>query len=158
MNDLRPARPDESEAVTALVQRAYAPYIALLGRRPAPMDDDFAARIARGQAHVLEREGRIVALAVLELRPDHLWIDDLAVDPALHGQGIGRMLLGFAEETARRLGLAELRLLTNVAMTRNRAIYAKAGFAEVEQRVEDGMHRVFMNRILAGSGTGTAAG
>ena len=136
--------------MTALVQRAYAPYVALLGRRPAPMDDDFAARIARGQAHVLERDGHVVALAVLEARADHLWIEDLAVDPALHGQGIGRALLAFAECEARRRGLAELRLLTNAAMTRNRAIYAHAGFVEMEERVEDGRRRVFMTRTFMG--------
>lgn len=146
----RLARAEEAGAVTALVQRAYAPYVASLGRRPAPMDDDFAARIARGQAHVLERDGQVVALAVLEARADHLWIEDLAVDPALHGQGFGQALLAFAESEAHRLGLAELRLLTNAAMTRNRAIYARAGFVEVEERVEEDRHRVFMRRALMG--------
>ena len=69
---MRPARAEEAAAIKALVERAYAPYVPLLGRRPAPMDDDFAARIAHGQAHVLERDGAIVALAVIEDRGDHL--------------------------------------------------------------------------------------
>ncbi|TPG60410.1 GNAT family N-acetyltransferase [Roseomonas nepalensis] len=150
MSALRPARPEEAEAVRALVQRAYAPYVPLLGRRPAPMDDDFAARIARGQAHVLERDGALVALAVIEARGDHLWIEDLAVEPGRHGQGIGRALLAFAEAEARRLGLPELRLLTNERMTRNRAIYARAGFTETALREEDGFRRVHMVRRLEG--------
>lgn len=148
MSALRLARPEEAGAVTALVQRAYAPYIPLLGRRPAPMDDDFAARIAQGQAHVLERDGAIVALAVIEDRADHLWIDDLAVDPALHGAGIGRLLLEFCEAEARRRGFGALRLLTNALMARNREIYARAGFVETEERAEEGMRRVYMLRRL----------
>ena len=151
MRGLRPARPQEAEAVHALVQRAYAPYVPLLGRRPAPMDDDFAARIAQGQAHVLERDGTIVALAVIEARADHLWIDDLAVEPAMHGQGIGQQLLAFAEAEARRLGLDELRLLTNERMVRNRAIYARAGFIETAVVEEGGLRRVYMARRLSAS-------
>ncbi|MBI0536632.1 N-acetyltransferase [Roseomonas sp. KE2513] len=151
MNSLRLARPGEAEAVHALVQRAYAPYVPLLGRRPAPMDDDFAARIALGQAHVLERDGTIVALAVIEARADHLWIDDLAVEPAMHGQGIGQLLLAFAEAEARRLGLGELRLLTNERMVRNRAIYARAGFGETDLVEEGGLRRVYMARRLGAS-------
>ncbi|WP_424134667.1 GNAT family N-acetyltransferase [Roseomonas chloroacetimidivorans] len=149
MSPLRLARPEEAAAIKALVERAYAHYVPLLGRRPAPMDDDFAARIAHGQAHVMERDGAIIALAVIEDRADHLWIEDLAVEPALHGQGIGRMLLAFAETEARRLGLRELRLLTNERMERNRAIYAKAGFTETERREEEGFRRVYMVRRLS---------
>ncbi|WP_458094135.1 GNAT family N-acetyltransferase [Roseomonas sp. WA12] len=145
---MRLARAEEAGAIKALVERAYAAYVPLLGRRPAPMDDDFAARIAQGQAHVLERNGVLVALAVIEERGDHLWIDDLAVEPALHGQGIGRMLLAFAEAEARRLGLPALRLLTNERMKRNIAIYARAGFLEVERRETDGFRRVHMLRRL----------
>ncbi|WP_338661372.1 GNAT family N-acetyltransferase [Pararoseomonas sp. SCSIO 73927] len=145
---MRPARPDEAEAIRALVQRAYAPYVPLIGRRPAPMDDDFAARIAQRQAHVMERDGVVIALAVIEARADHLWIENLAVEPGLHGGGIGRALLAFAEAEARRLGLPELRLLTNARMERNRAVYARAGFRETEEREEHGLHRVYMARRL----------
>jgi N-acetylglutamate synthase-like GNAT family acetyltransferase len=149
MSALRLARPEETETIAALVQRAYVQYVPLLGRRPAPMDDDFALRVAHAQAYVLERDGAIVALAVLEDRGDHLWIDNLAVEPTLHGGGTGRALLAFAEEEARRRGLRELRLLTNERMERNRAIYAKAGFVETERREENGLRRVYMARSLS---------
>ncbi|MFC0385426.1 GNAT family N-acetyltransferase [Muricoccus vinaceus] len=152
MSALRPARPEEAELLHALVQRAYAPYVPLIGRRPAPMDDDIAARIAAGQAHVLERGGAILALAVIEARPGHLWIENLAVEPAAHGQGLGRVLLAFAEAEAHRLGLPALRLLTNARMERNRAIYARAGFTEVRESEEGGLHRVHMWRGLDGTG------
>ena len=148
---IRPARLDEAPALHALVERAYGGYVPVLGRRPAPMDDDYAARCAAGEAFVLEREGGGFAGAlVLEDAPDHLWVDNVAVEPALHGRGLGRALLAFAEDEARRRGHAELRLLTNERMTRNIVLYARLGYAETERREEDGLRRVYMTKRLAG--------
>ena len=70
------------------------------------MDDDRAARIAAGQAFVPKREGAPAGLIVVERRGDHPWVDNVAAEPALHGQGLGRALLGFADGEARRLGLS----------------------------------------------------
>ena len=141
---IRPARPGEAAALAGLVERAYAPWVAVIGRRPAPMDDDYAARIAAGEAFVLEADGAIRGLAVLERHPDHLLLDNIAVDPARHGAGDGRLLLDFAEAEARRAGVAELRLYTHAMMARNIALYARRGFAETERRAEKGFERVFM--------------
>ena len=62
---LRPAQTGEAPLLAALVERAYAHYVPVIGRRPAPMDDDYAARIVAGQAHVLECDGRILGLVVI---------------------------------------------------------------------------------------------
>ena len=145
---IRRATAAEWPAVTALVQRAYAPWIAAVGRRPAPMDDDYAARSAAGQTFVLERDGAPAAVLVLEDAPDHLWLDSIAVDPVLQGQGIGRALLTFTEEEARRRSLPEVRLLTHQRMLSNIALYARLGYVETDRRVEDGFARVFMAKRL----------
>jgi ribosomal protein S18 acetylase RimI-like enzyme len=145
---IRRATAADAPAVAALVQRAYAPWIATVGRRPAPMDDDYAARCAAGQAFVLERDGTPAAVLVLDNAPDYLWLDNIAVDPAWQGQGIGRALLTFAEEEARRRNLPELRLLTHQAMLSNIALYARLGYVETDRRVEDGFARVFMAKRL----------
>lgn len=145
---IRRATAAEAPTVTALVQRAYAPWIAAVGRRPAPMDDDYAARCAAGQAFVRECDGAPAGMLVLEDAPDHLWLDTIAVDPAWQGRGIGRALLAFAEEEARRRNLPELRLLTHQAMLSNIALYARLGYVETDRRVEDGFARVFMAKRL----------
>ncbi len=145
---IRRATAAEAPAVAALVQRAYAPWIAAVGRRPAPMDDDYAARCAAYQAFVLERDGAPAAVLVLDDAPGHLWLDNIAVDPAWQGQGIGRALLTFAEEEARRRNLPELRLLTHQTMLSNIALYAQHGYVETDRRVEDGFARVFMAKRL----------
>jgi ribosomal protein S18 acetylase RimI-like enzyme len=145
---IRRATAAEAPAVVALVQRAYAPWIAAVGRRPAPMEDDYAARCAAGQAFVLERDGAPAAVLVLDDAQDHLWLDNIAVDPAWQGQGIGRALLAFAEEEARRRNLPELRLLTHQTMLSNIALYARLGYVETDRRVEDGFARVFLAKRL----------
>jgi len=145
---LRAARPEEADALRALVERAYAGYVPLIGRRPAPMDDDYPARIAAGQATVLERDGAIAALLVLVDEPDHLYLDNIAVDPDAHHQGTGRFLLEHVVAEARRRGLPEVRLVTNEKMLRNIGIYTRFGFEEYARQEMGGYHRVLMRKRL----------
>ena len=53
-----------------------------------------------------------------------LVIENVAVDPARQGEGIGRLLLEFAEEAARRAGIDTVVLYTHEKMTENLALYA----------------------------------
>jgi ribosomal protein S18 acetylase RimI-like enzyme len=145
---IRPARPGEAPLLAAIVECAYGPWVPIIGRRPFPMQDDYAARIAAGQAWVLEDGGTIHGLVVIEAEPDHLMLDNIAVEPARGGMGDGRALLDFVEAEARRRGLPEVRLYTNVLMERNIALYAKRGYVETERRVETGFSRVFMTLRL----------
>lgn len=132
------------------MQRAYAPWVPVTGGRPLPMDDDYAARCAAGQAFVLMQDEAIAGLIVLVDGPDHLWIDNVAVEPAVKGQGLGRMLMAFAEAEARRRALPELRLLTNARMATNIALYTRLGFTETARREEKGRARVYMAKPLSG--------
>ena len=145
---LRPAQTGEAPLLAALVERAYAHYVPVIGRRPAPMDDDYAARIVAGQAHVLECDGRILGLVVIEDQPGHLWLDNIAVEPEARGQGLGGLLLDFVEAEAQRRGFQELRLLTNERMEANLVLYQNRGFTEVERREEKGFRRVFLRKAL----------
>ena len=54
---LRPALPGEAPLLAALAERAYAHYVPVIGRRPAPMDDDYAARIAAGRPALVPERG-----------------------------------------------------------------------------------------------------
>jgi GNAT superfamily N-acetyltransferase len=146
---IRPAAPAEAPLLAAIVEAAYAPWVPIIGRRPMPMEDDYAARIAAGEAWVLEAAGQVQALVVIERHADHLLLDNIAVDPRHQGQGDGRLLLDFVEAEARRLGLAEVRLYTHALMARNIALYAQRGYAETGRRQEKGFARVFMAKRLA---------
>lgn len=141
---IRRARPDEAASLAALVERAYAPWVPVVGRRPKPMDDDYGARATAGEAWVLEEGDAVHGVLVLEQHADHLLLDNVAVEPDRKGKGDGRALLDFAEAEARRSGLPEVRLYTNEKMERNIALYAARGYAETERRREEGFSRVFM--------------
>lgn len=125
---------------------AYAPYIPLIGRPPAPMSEDYASRIAAGEAFVLDDGGAILGIAILIDQPPALMIDNIAIAPNAQGKGLGRAILAHAERTARDKGHKTLRLYTNVAMTRNIAIYRKAGFIETGRHQTDRFHRVDMEK------------
>ncbi|MBO1073113.1 GNAT family N-acetyltransferase [Roseomonas marmotae] len=143
---MRLARPEEASALAALVERAYAPYVPVIGIRPLPMEGDYPARVAAGQAWVLEEDGGILGLLVLEEAPDHLWLDNIAVEPARHGAGIGRQLMRFVLGEAARRGKPEVRLATNEKMARNIGIYRRLGFTEYGRREKLGRRAVLMRR------------
>jgi GNAT superfamily N-acetyltransferase len=147
---MRRARPDEAAAVAALVEAAFAQHVAAVGRRPAPMDDDHAPHIARGDQWVVDQDGALIASMVLLERDDHLVVDNVAVAPGRQGEGLGRALLAFAQDEALRRGRPELRLYTNAAMAGNLVFYPRLGFTEVERRTEHGLQRVFYAKRLVG--------
>lgn len=146
---IRPARAEEAGLLAALVAEAYGHYVARIGREPGPMLDDYAARIASGQAHVAERDGGVLGLVVLEdLADAALLLDNVAVRPAAQGSGVGRMLMLFAEAEARRRGAAMLRLYTHERMVENIALYARVGFVETRRVEEKGFRRVYMEKRI----------
>ena len=146
--EIRAAVAQDADAMRALARRAYEGYVERIGRRPAPMDDDYAARVRDGRAWVARDGGQLIGLIVLVAADDHLLIDNVAVEPARQGTGIGRALLEFASERALNLGLTELRLYTNEAMTENRALYARLGYRETGRRGESGFRRVYFSKAL----------
>ena len=140
--------PADAAEVTALIERAFAAWVPIVGRRPAPMDSDHGAAIAAGQVRLALVGGGLAGVSMLIAHLDHLELDALAVDPAAQGQGIGRALLVDAEAVARRLGLPAIRLCTNQAMASNVTLYLRAGYAETGRGVQHGFARVFMEKTL----------
>jgi ribosomal protein S18 acetylase RimI-like enzyme len=145
---IRLATQDDIAQIVRLVNAAYAKYLDRMEKPPAPMLADYATLIASGEVYVLESGAEIAGLLVIEARDQTLFIENVAVDPAF--QGLGRRLMAFAEQYARERGLRELRLYTNKVMVENLAFYQRLGFVEVERRVDDGYHRVFMRKSLVG--------
>ena len=139
---LRRATAADVDEVTAFVEGSYGHYVGEFGFRPGPMEWDYADEIAGKEFWVVPESGAIEALLALRTETGELWVDNVAVSRALKGQGVGRRLLEFAEQRARELGVPQLRLVTNVLMSENRAIYAHLGWTEGEEITEDGFSRV----------------
>ena len=113
------------------------------------MRDDYVARIAAGEAFVLELDGELRGVLVLIDEADALLLDNMAVDPAAQGQGVGARLLAFAEAEAARRGYADIKLYTNQTMTENVAYYARRGYRETGRGEQAGYNRVFMRKSLS---------
>lgn len=139
-----------------IVERAYAHYVERIGGRPAPMDDDYAIRVSGGLVDVAVKDDELLGLIVLVPVDDSLLVENVAVDPSRQGRGVGRALLAHAEAIASHLGLAELRLYTNAAMTENLTLYLRLGYREVDRRTEGGFERVLFSKVLEASARTTS--
>ena len=145
---IRAATADDVSAITQIVDQAYRPYIARIGKPPGPMLDDYATRVLEGVVWVLEEGAVIAGIIVLLPMTDHLLLDNIAVSPARQGLGLGRRLLAFAEAEALRRGYCEIRLYTHQTMVENQRLYASIGYEETGRGTEAGYDRVFMRKRL----------
>lgn len=125
---------------------AFAPYMPVIGKPPAPMMQDYAPFVAAGQVTCTRAKDGFV---VLVPRDDHLYLDTIAVLPAAQGRGIGRGLLTYAMSHARALGLPRVHLCTNAKMTANIALYQSVGFQITGRGQQDGFDRVFFDLRIA---------
>lgn len=146
---LRRATLDDVDAVEALVQAAYGPWVEVIGAVPGPMQDDYAPAIDEGVVQVMDDAEGVVALLILRPREDSLLLENIAVAPRAQGTGLGRRLMAEADRVARAQGLPRIILYTHAKMAANIAIYERAGFVQVEERHERGLHRVYMEKSLS---------
>lgn len=107
---LRPARPEEREAVEALLASNDFP--------TADLPDD------PGWLRCLEADGERVAVGGLEPYGDHALLRSVVVEPSARGEGHGRALCEALIEEAEREGFREVHLLTTTAAT----FFGKRGF------------------------------
>ncbi|QFY06128.1 GNAT family N-acetyltransferase [Nonomuraea phyllanthi] len=142
---MRRAGAAERAAVERLVHDAYSPWIEVIGMRPLPMEADYAALIDAGLVHVTDG---LDGLVVLVPEDGVLLVENVAVRPDRQGEGLGRALLAYAEEEARRLGMAALRLYTNVRMASNIALYESLGYVETGRQGVEGRSAVLMRKEL----------
>ena len=145
---IRPAVAGDVAAMRRIAGRAYMVYVPRIGRKPAPMIADFAGHVARNEAFVLESGFGVNGYIVLFEKDGAQFVENVAVDPARHGHGIGRRLMAFAELEAEKHGLSLIRLYTNARMTENAGFYLGLGY-EITGRVrESGFDRVYFEKKL----------
>jgi len=147
--DIRAARSADTSVVRDLVRASYSKYVERIGKEPAPMLDNYASLIAAGDVWVAAEDGEVLGVLVMRPVEEHLFVDNVAVRPDQQGRGLGRALMAFAEEEAKRNGLWEIRLYTNEKMFENLAVYEKLGFEEADRRLDSGYQRVFMRKMIS---------
>jgi N-acetylglutamate synthase-like GNAT family acetyltransferase len=151
---IRRATTADLTEIRRVINNAYSKYIERIGRPPAPMTTDYAAALEHSRMWVLEDGDAIVGTLVTEDREDHLLLETIAVAPGAQGSGYGRLLLERAERDAAELGVTEVRLYTNEAMTENLSFYPRHGYHETGRAVQDGFRRVFFSKAVGNDDVG----
>lgn len=151
---IRRATAADLTEIQRLISDAYTKYIERIGRPPAPMTADYAVALEHSRVWVLESGDTIIGALVTEDRGDHLLLETIAVAPGAQGSGYGRLLLDRAECDAAELGLTEVWLYTNEAMTENLTFYPRHGYRETGRALQDGFRRVYFSKTVGHNDVG----
>jgi ribosomal protein S18 acetylase RimI-like enzyme len=146
---IRQAEASDEPDIRDCAEQAYARYVPLIGRKPAPMVADFAAQIAAEEVYVAtDEQNAFQGFIVFYAEDGYILLENVAVLPSAAGRGVGRSLIGFCEHTARERGINAVHLYTNEKMTDNLSIYPRLGYVEVGRRTENGFNRVYFEKML----------
>lgn len=146
--DLRAALPEDAIPIANLVQAAYAPWAALIGRPPLPMTVDYGEALKNHRFDLLEINGEVVALIETTPSGNRLLIVNVAVSPAHQGKGLGVRLLKHAEGLAVEAGLVGVRLYTNQRFEKNIRLYAALGYRVDREEALNGGIAIHMSKDL----------
>ncbi len=126
---LRRGEARDHDRLVALQRAAYAVNRVLLGLEPMPLLADYRKVLAEREVWLGEDgDGRLVAALVLELRPEDVLIESVAIDPHAQGQGMGRRLLASAEVRAVAHGRERLALYTGATLRHLVEWYTRNGY------------------------------
>ena len=96
--NIRRATPLDVPAMTEILHQAYAPFVPLVGRPPAPMLADHATHVAEDTAFLAcDSTGTVLGYAIVIAADDGFWLDNIAVAPSAQGQGAGSRLVAAVE-------------------------------------------------------------
>jgi ribosomal protein S18 acetylase RimI-like enzyme len=146
--DIRRASAGDAATIATITNAAYAKYVPLMGRNPQPMDADYQQILAEHPVWLLYVDQQPAGLIVLMHEPEALLIYSVAVHPQYQRLGLGRQLLGWAEEQARQAGYATIRLYTNALMVENIALYGRLGYTETRREPFGALMIVHMAKQL----------
>lgn len=130
--EFRRAGPEDAGCVRDLTRKAYAKWCDVIGREPLPMTADYDHAVRHHVIDLAYVGGRLIGLVEMIPRADDLLIENICVDPAEQGGGLGRKLVAHAEAETRRFGHAAIRLYTNKLFAANLTFYGGLGY-EVER-------------------------
>lgn len=149
MAEVRRAVAADAARMAYVAEQSFAMYLARMdGRRPVPMDADYAAAVAEAESWVAMDDGEFVGYLVLVEEEDGFVLDNLAVLPSHHGRGIGRALLELAEERSLARGFRVIRLYTHVTMVENQRLYEGIGYVETGRETVAERSRVLYEKVL----------
>lgn len=136
---IRPATPEDADAITAIYNDAIANTTAVLWDQPKAVSywrDQLADRPAQLPALVAEQDGQVIGFTALFQYDTKCGYDDVAewslyVDRDARGQGVGRALAEAVIEAGRSAGLHSVLSRVTAGNEVSIALQKRLGFREV---------------------------
>ncbi|MHB2165398.1 GNAT family N-acetyltransferase [Alsobacter sp. R-9] len=142
---LRRATAEDFSGLERLQHGAYAANRTILGVVPIPLQADYRTILETMEVWLADGDGGPAGALIVEPRVDDLLVWSIAVDPSRQGSGLGNRLLAAAEDRARALGHATVRLYTGQKLTRNVGWYSRHGYRV--ERIEPLADRTVVHMI-----------
>ena len=150
---LMQASESDQDEVLELLRKAFAPYMAKLGRSVEPDSFDWVPQaLGEGQVHAAAGNGGIEGVLIEEPLGKTLYVKVVAVRPDRQGKGLGSRMLEEIEAEARDRDFEALTLDTAAVMDDLLRLYRRHGFLEIRRAPpdhgRDEILRVFMRKDL----------
>ena len=128
------------ESVTPELQAAFGSLMPQLTQAPVPNSEELQLLLNSSSilvvARTLSESGPIIGAATLAVfrtpSGQHAHVEDVIVDEALRGQGIGELLVDYLLLLAREIGLNGVSLTCNPRRVPANQLYKKMGFKKWE--------------------------
>jgi GNAT superfamily N-acetyltransferase len=130
---IRDGRPDEAQALAALISKAYEveAFFKIGDRTDAA---DVRDRMRRGRFLVLDVPGGIAGCVYIVVNGDRGYFGLLSIDPARQKQGLGARLIAAAEDACRSAGCREMEIEVVNLRTELPPFYRRFGYQEAGTR------------------------
>lgn len=132
------------DELIALILRAFAPMAGVIDPPSSAQKLSPAGLSYKAKAETVllaQHAGRLAGCLFVEEKADRLYLNKLAVEPAVQGLGVGRRLVQAAEALARQSGKPALELQTRVELTGNHEAFRRLGFSETGRSAHPGFSR-----------------
>ena len=138
---LRPAHPEDGEAIAALLHEAFAPYDGKLQPRPGALSETgagIAAALGKGAGSVATAGRLLVGSVLWQPQGEGFYLGRLAVKPGWQRRGIARALVGSAIAAASEAKVSQVTLNVRIHLPDNIALFESLGFIRTEARAHPG--------------------
>lgn len=131
---IRKAVLSDSVALSECMISAYTVYQdRMSGNRLPPMDVDYLIEIRDYPCWIVEHDGVIAGGLIMVIEKEYASIANIALHPDFQGQGIGGLLMKYAENVAKEHGLFIMHLATHILLSENISLYTHLGWLEYKR-------------------------
>ena len=147
------AVPSQHDEIYDLMLAAFTPYVQQIDEQNTAGPYPWLNVAIKGGNVYVGMDGHSIVGFICTVRDhNHLIIDQLGVNPARQGQGVGSWLIGELEQVAIGDGVTALVLQTAEMMDHLLRLYARHGFVETSRMLpehgDDTFKRVHMRKQL----------